>query len=629
MLVRLVAFVLIVSDVSASALELELPEVDVGVPQVQRPDEYSELNETRISLLSATSVANEDILRHVPGVTVSRSGGVGQPSSVFIRGADAAGTLVLVDGVPVNDPGSGSHAYDFSTLSLENIERVEVWKGPQSVLFGSGATGGVVNIVSKKGTGPVHFSAGLLGGSQDTFNQNGSMQGASDGLSYALSAGHSQTGGISAAAPSRGGQEPDRSSSNSVGSRFDWQVQPKTELTLFWRWTEHYADLDYAPSSIGPSFIENDAPNFQARSRSSTLTLRAQRSWSSRFSSAFNVSRTEQQRSYRNEPDLTNRANTEGSYAATSHHLDNRNRWNIFPGGELLFGPAVEFESAQSDYVSSSFQSSFPAQSDSLVGGFVRFQWDREFYFLTAGARLDRHSLFGQQSSFELGPGLHLNANLDLFVRGSTAYKAPTLFELYDPVSGNRGLEAEQARTLEVALAQYFARRTMKFQVAVFASQYRNLIQFQNLHFSNLGSANIRGAELETVVKWRWLAFHGGYTYLETRDDSTGQRLARRPGNSAQLGMDLAPSEVSPFRGTLEFVSADRRLDVDPVTGGVVRDASYQVFNASLGWQATSRLNFYLKAINIFDLKYEEVAGYGSQPFSIYVGGVFAWASAR
>src|SRR5262249_38158702 len=145
----------------------------------------------------ATTAA--DALRGTPGLNVVRSGGQNQITSVFIRGANSDHTLVLIDGVEANDPSSPARAFDFSHLTLDDVERIEVLRGPQSTLYGSNAIGGVVNIITKRGEGPP--SGYLLGeyGTYNTFRQAGGVSGGTKLVNYSFSFSHITSDGFSAA----------------------------------------------------------------------------------------------------------------------------------------------------------------------------------------------------------------------------------------------------------------------------------------------------------------------------------------------------------------------------------------------------------------------------------------------
>lgn len=310
-------------------------EIDIGSPQIVRPDASTILTEEQIKNSFATT--SEDALRAVPGLIVSRSGGVGQPSFIFIRGADSDGTLVLLDGMPINDPSTNGNSFDFSALNMDNIARIEIWKGPQSVLFGSGATGGVINFVTKKGHGPLQAETALEVGSWNTSKADISARGSSSTFAYSASAERYQTNGISASSEPVGGTlERDGSSRDTYSARLGWKPDSSSEVELMLRWSDKMADLDYAPSNAGPYFLEPDALNYRMTSQTSNVGVRGEKQWNAKFDSTVLLARAGIDRWYDNDGDANNSAWLRGHYTGVAYHLDNSNRWEFADGWTLF-----------------------------------------------------------------------------------------------------------------------------------------------------------------------------------------------------------------------------------------------------------------------------------------------------
>ncbi len=138
-----------------------------------------------------------DALRTVPGLDISEAGGPGSTSQIRLRGANTGQTLVMIDGIRINDPTAASGDFDFAMFAPSSIERIEVLKGPQSALYGSDAMGGVVNIITKKGSGPAQFNVRTEGGSYGTATTNGSVTGSQGPWSYAVTGGGQHSNGFS------------------------------------------------------------------------------------------------------------------------------------------------------------------------------------------------------------------------------------------------------------------------------------------------------------------------------------------------------------------------------------------------------------------------------------------------
>ncbi|MEO2021507.1 MAG: TonB-dependent receptor plug domain-containing protein, partial [Pirellulaceae bacterium] len=183
---------------------------------------YTVINEAEITQTRQSSVA--EVLRGKLGLDVVRSGGSGGATSIFLRGANSQHTKVLMDGIPINDPSHPNRGFDFSSLSADNIERIEVLRGPQSILYGSDALGGVINIITKRGEGPPSIRASGMGGSFGTARTSLSISGGDQASYYSISGGYSHTDGISAASVLNGNTEPDRHRNGNLSARLGWNL---------------------------------------------------------------------------------------------------------------------------------------------------------------------------------------------------------------------------------------------------------------------------------------------------------------------------------------------------------------------------------------------------------------------
>src|SRR6185312_14637600 len=178
----------------------KLPELVVTADRTPEPigntgSAISVVNQDAIATTNAGSLV--DALRTVPGLDITESGGPGSTTNIRLRGANTGQTLVLIDGIRVNDPTAASGDFDFSLIAPSAIERVEVLKGPQSALYGSDAIGGVINIITKKGSGPAQFNVRTEAGSYGTVSTSGSVAGSSGPWSYALSGNGDHSNGFS------------------------------------------------------------------------------------------------------------------------------------------------------------------------------------------------------------------------------------------------------------------------------------------------------------------------------------------------------------------------------------------------------------------------------------------------
>src|SRR5436853_1470849 len=194
-----------------------------------------------------------DVLRNIPGLNLVQQGGPGSVTSVFMRGTNSNHTKVLVDGIDVSDPSNANAAFDFGQLLPQDIERIEVLRGPQSGLYGSDAIGGVINVITKAGSGPMKLSASLEGGTFDSFNQTASVSGSQNAFHYSANVAHLHSGStpvtpLDLLAPGEQ-RHNDYYDNFTVSSKLGFDVTPDFDLRVITRYTNshlHYPGEDYS-----------------------------------------------------------------------------------------------------------------------------------------------------------------------------------------------------------------------------------------------------------------------------------------------------------------------------------------------------------------------------------------------
>jgi vitamin B12 transporter len=199
---------------------------------------------TREQILQSGQTSVLEVLRSVPGLNVVQQGAPGGLTSIFMRGANSQQTKVLLDGIPLNDPSNASRLFDFSTLTVDNIERIEVLRGPQSTLYGSDAIGGVINIITVRGEGPLAVRASVLGGSFGTHREGASASGGKGPWHYAFGASYLDSDGFSSAAEWLGNTEDDGYENATFSGRFGFVPGELIDLDYVFRYTDADAEID-------------------------------------------------------------------------------------------------------------------------------------------------------------------------------------------------------------------------------------------------------------------------------------------------------------------------------------------------------------------------------------------------
>ncbi len=226
-----------------------------------------------ISVIDSEQISNSnannvfDILKNETGISFTRQGGNGTLSNIYLRGANSSQTLVLIDGVELNLTNDPSGVYDFSTLPADNIDRIEVLRGPQSTLYGSDALAGVINIITKKGTGTPKFSLLTEGGSYNTYKGILGLNGSVKKFNYSIALSRTGSDGFSAASEKYGNTEKDGYTFNNVSSVLGYNISNNVEINLYTHYTKSKSDYDQFGGMFGddPTYVFNQEEYFLKR----------------------------------------------------------------------------------------------------------------------------------------------------------------------------------------------------------------------------------------------------------------------------------------------------------------------------------------------------------------------------
>jgi vitamin B12 transporter len=548
-----------------------------------------------------------EALRGVPGVDVVQTGPSGGASSVFMRGANSNHTLVLLDGLPLNDPSNPSRLFDFSTLSVDNIERIEVLRGPQSLLYGSNAIGGVINIITARGEGPLSVRARLMGGSFGTHQEGARVSGGTDVYNYSVAGSWFQTDGFSAASPRVGGVEADGFEQGTVSGRFGWTPIDEFDVDYIFRWIDASAEIDDASFALGSPptddpFRLNQTEQFFQRIQARRSTLEG----AIEHRVAFNLAKHDRDDTDDAVPFDFQGETRKFEYLADVLVADN-NTFSV--GADYLDENAESF---------SPFGNDSAAQND--AGLWVQNQFNvLERVFLTAGYRWDDHSAAGPAQTYRFAgafllpeTGSRLHASL------GTGFRAPALAEnLF--AFGNPNLLPEESKGWDYGLEQTFLDGRLVVDATYYRNDYRNLILFDLATFTlqNIGTARSHGVELTG----RWsitdvTVLNASYTRTDSLDGETGELLVRRPPNKGSLGLGRRLWDDRALVNLDGIFVGDR---TDSRDGSVILQ-DYMVFNLSGHVDVFDDVRVLCRVENLFDEDYEEITGFQTQPLSVFAG---------
>ncbi len=558
-----------------------------------------------------------DVLRGVPGVDVVQQalpgldvvqqGGPGRITTVFIRGANSQQTKVLLDGIPVNDPSNASRLFDFANLTTDNIERIEVLRGPQSTLYGSDAIGGVINIITARGSGPLKIRANTMGGSFGTTNQVANISGGTDLYNYSFGMSFFNNDGFSSAAKQLGNRERDGFNNKTYSGRFGITPAEEFEVDYIFRYIDADADVDDFDFITGLPF-----DNFGRRNLTESFFQRVQ------LRSVLFEGMIE---------------------AKAGFNLTNYNRFDTDPGmfvpeqfkGQTrMFDAQVNLQVSDNntftvgtDYLNEDALSSFnPMVSQNLAGFYALEKFSvGDRWFSTLGYRFDEQSAAGSAETYRFTNAIDVWETGTTF-RGSigTGFRAPALAEnLF--AFGNPALRPETSKGWDVGVEQSILDGDVTVMATYFRNDFRNLIIFDLDTFllENVGNALSSGLEFSSIVHLTdSTSLVGTYTLTDTLDRDTGLELLRRPRNKGSVGIVQYFGEDRAALSMNVLMVGQRRDTRRELTGYTVAYMN-GYYNLNDYWQLFGRVD------NVFDEYYEEVAGFGVANLSAYAGLRLVW----
>ena len=593
-----------------------------------------------------------DLLRQVPGVSVTENGGPGQSAFVRIRGAEARHTLVLIDGVRANDPSLGAGEFDFASLVPADIERIEVLRGPQSALYGSDAAGGVISIITRKGRGQYRGAASIEAGSYGTTAAKAAISGGGQNYDFALSlagvkgAGFStygyRIGRITRTWPGK----LENDSFQRLGGSARLAVRPADGIEIEAGLTSGANRTQYdeawgqfpdtpslARSRLSSAYLKASVDSFDNRLKNSFTLFGSQtdRDYSSISYSDFGFGQTRTWDKY--------------DYLGKRLGFEYQGDLKLDSYGKLIFGARIEEESLTSRTIpienSWNMAERFSArqQTRSL---FALYQLPvGERLDLSFGARLDDTEKADRFATWRLTGAYRITETGTKFrASAGTGGKAPSLFQLYSPQYGTRTLEAEHSIGADVGVDQALLGGRLNLSATAFHNRFSNLIDFSpfslatftypvcpvaqrfNGCYINVAKAETNGLELaaDAVLVEGVLTARASYTHLVAIDQQTGKHLARRPEHEGKFSFRITPVAGLTIEPSVTLVG-ERWSSANET----LRLAPYARFDLRADYQLHKNLNLYVRADNLTNARYQEVHNYGTTGRAVFAGARATW----
>lgn len=581
---------------------------DITVTATRFPKKQSETGKvvTTISQQDLQRAGGKDLaqlLNEQAGFSINgANSNPGKDKQVYLRGAKTNYTLVLLNGIPVNDPTGVGGAFDLRMFPVEQIERIEIVKGAQSTLYGSEAVAGVINIITKKGDSkPVNFYGGLSYGNYNTLKAHAGINGTLDGSSYNVTLVHNETNGVPEAKDTTAAQSYPKNGfiENSLNMDMELKVAQGLFVKPFFRHT--YFTGTYADGAFQPA---------QNRFKSKLQSAGTQVSYHLANGSVTGLfSNDDISRSY-------------ASAWGTTPYEGNRKTAELF--GHYEFAKHIQalagirYDRQKMYQPSSTISDTATSMVSPYLSFFIK---DLGGFSFEAGARYNDHSVYGNNFTYTLNPSFLVNKNLKLFLNYGTAFRVPALTELFGQWGANPDLKPEKSNTLEGGIQSAIGRQ-VELRVVYFKRKIKDVIDWDNTFtYTNYDRQNDQGFEIEPTFRIsESLTIKAFYNYVTGEittntgtKDTTYFNLIRRPKHSGSV---LISYQVTPGL----FVSTQlqlfgKREDLFYNSATFMNEPktlkAYTLWNAYAEYAfAKKKIRLFGQINNILDADYYEVYGY-------------------
>ncbi len=592
---------------------------EVVVTASKTPRKQSEIGKV-VRVISAQQLEQNqgrsltELLNQVAGLTIGGNGNnPGDIKALYLRGASAGNTLILLDGVPVNDASNISGEYDISAIAIDQIERIEILKGGNSTLYGSDAVAGVINIILKKGKGPLLGTALATAGSYKSYKQALGLSGTLGKTTFALNASNNSSAGFSSAtAIPATNLEEDGFSQKSVQANVQQAFGTRFKLFANLQANKNKADLDdgaFADLSdytynkqtyllgLGAQYIAGNAVIALTGSKNRV---------DSKFSKVDNL--------IRNEGDISQAEATLSMPLASFADLISGLSYKesatdqLSPWGSL----------SAKNHISSAYSSFF-----FKLGEHVRTE---------LGGRLNRHSEYGNNATYTINPSYVFANRYKFFINFSSAYKVPSLYQLFSEY-GNLALKPERTQTFEAGADMELIADKLTLNTAYFKRNIADVIGFGlvDYRYYNQAKQYDEGVELEWKYKWSSkINLDGFYAFVTGKqvlaDGQTEANLFRRPKHSLGLNLwaALSPQLTAALYYKWMGSRQDSYYDIFLFQGMTVDLKAYNLLDAYVQYAPKKSIKLFVDFKNLLDTDYVDFTGYTTKGLNLNAGFLFS-----
>ena len=559
----------------------------------------------RSTIESSGSTGLVDVLARLPGVEITRNGGVGNSANVFLRGAEGRFTAVYIDGVRVDSQSTGGAVWE--QIPLSQIDRIEVLRGPAAAVYGSDAIGGVIQLFTRKGSGPAKPFVGVGVGNHGTRKVEAGISGASGAFDYSLGVAHERSKGYDIrSSDARANPDRDDYQNTSGNARVGFKINARhrVDATLL----ASYMNSGY--DAFGYKPLQPDDDRNKNRLRTAGLSWNAQ--WSDAYSTRLSVT------------DTLSRYETEPSLYRTETQLRGyvwQNEYRL--GAHRLSATLERREDALNNPTFDSFNQTIDRDRSQNALAFG--------YGLSSGAhtvqlnvRRDNDSEFGGKNTGSAAYGFAFAPHWRATASAGTAFRVPTLYQRFSQY-GTADLQPETSRNIELGLR--YAQASSSLSATVYRNRVNDLISYDGTCragagcYVNTARAEYRGVTLAGTHKLGSVQLRGSVDFQKPRDLETGKLLARRAKRHATVGAD---TQVAGWTLGTELQAAGQRFD-DANNTRVL--SGYGLVNLYASKRIAQDFTLLARVDNLSDKDYQLARTYVTPGRTLYVG--LKWAPQR
>lgn len=572
------------------------------------------------------------LLNEQAGITINGAfNNAGSVQTVYTRGASPGRTLILMDGIPLNDPSTITTDFDLNFFSVNDVERIEVCKGPQSTLYGSDAIAGVINIITvKKDTNkPFNIKATLSQGNLGTSRNNVQVFGKTGKLTYTTRFARLFTNGFSSAYDSTGirNYDKDKYDGTVTSGQLFYQLNNHLALKAFLMHSQYKAGIDAG--------VFNDDRDYNINNKS-LITGTGFQYRKGKLAITGNYQYSELTRNYRN--DSAHKTSTwfeDNTYFGKSQFVELYASTKLGKGFTLLAGTDYRYSSYNQNYFSVSAFGPYRSQfrdtslSQTALYASVIFNSPDKKFNVELGGRYNDHSRYGNNSTYTFNPSYSFNDQFRVFGSISSGFKAPSLYQL----SLNSKLNAEKSVNYEAGAS--FQQKQFSTRLVYFNRKISNGIDYNYITFNyfNYVKQVVNGLEWELAAKVGKAGFSANYTLLlseevtqnrlTTKDTVTYDYLLRRPKHHINLAANVDVCKGLNVALTGKYVSS--RFDIGGYRRADISLPSYFIIGASADYVLNQQVRFFADAQNITGKKFFDARGFNAIPFLFNTGVTFNW----